>query len=252
MRAGLLLLFALFQPLLAVKEHDFKKCHQSGFCKRARELAGRASVAGTSWHSPYSIDSSSLAFSSSDASFTARVKSELYPDVKFELRVSILKDGVARIQMDEVDGLRKRYNEASSWSLVSDPELKAASEVKWKDMGSSTGRKAIFDGVELRVGFSPLHISLFRDGRQEVLLNGRGLLHMEHFRTKPSAAPPEDNSQDAQIVLEDPPSTAKPTAWFEGETEESYWEETFGSWTDSKPKGSCTCYRSTHPLIYLS
>jgi alpha 1,3-glucosidase len=236
MRAGLLLAFALFQQLLAVKEHDFKKCQQSGFCKRGRALAERALAAGASWRSPYSIDSSSLTFSSTGASFTAPVKSDLYPDVKFELRVSILKNGVTRIQMDEVDGLRKRYNEASSWSLVSDPELKGASEVKWTAIGS-IGRRAMFDGVVLHVGFSPLHISLSRDGRQEVLLNSRGLLHMEHFRTKPSVTHPEDDSQNAQAVVEEPSSKARPTAWFEGESEESYWEETFGSWTDSKPKG---------------
>ena len=235
MRARFLLLFALFQPLLAVKEQDFKKCYQSGFCKRGRALAERASAAGASWHSPYSIDSSSLSFSPRDASFTAPVKSELYPHIKFELRVSILRDGVVRIQMDEVGGLRKRYNEASSWSLVSDPELKGAGDVKWMKMGAA-GTRATFDGVELRVGFSPLHISLLRDGRQEVLLNGRGLLHMEHFRTKPSATPTEGGSEDEQTVLEDS-SKLRPTAWFEGESEEFYWEETFGSWTDSKPKG---------------
>lgn len=235
MRAGLILVFALFQPLLAVKEHDFKKCHQSGFCKRGRALAERASAAGASWRSPYSIDPFSLTFSPTGASFTAPVKSGLYPDIKFELRVSILKGGVTRIQMDEVDGLRKRYNEASSWSLASDPELKGAAEVKWIEMGP-TGRRAMFDGVTLHIGFSPLHISLSRDGRQEVLLNSRGLLHMEHFRTKPSA-PPEDDSQNAQVVIEDSSTKVNPTAWFEGESEESYWEETFGSWTDTKPKG---------------
>jgi len=31
--------------------------------------------------------------------------------------------------------------------------------------------------------------------------------------------------------------TPNPRAWFEGETEDGYWEETWKSWTDSKPKG---------------
>src|SRR4051794_30526495 len=124
--ATAIFLAALVQPLLAVKEHDFKKCHQSGFCKRGRALSERATTAGKSWNSPYSIDSSSISFSSSHAAFTAPVKSALYPDIRFELKVSILKDGVARIQMDEVNGLRKRYNEATQWALIAEPELKDA------------------------------------------------------------------------------------------------------------------------------
>jgi alpha 1,3-glucosidase len=29
----------------------------------------------------------------------------------------------------------------------------------------------------------------------------------------------------------------KPNVWFEGDTEDALWEETFSTWTDSKPKG---------------
>ena len=48
--------------------------------------------------------------------------------------------------------------------------------MKWMKMGA-TGTRAAFGSVELRVSFSPLHISLLRDGRQEVLLNGRTSAH---------------------------------------------------------------------------
>ncbi|KAF8320449.1 alpha-glucosidase [Clavulina sp. PMI_390] len=235
--ATTLLLAALVQPLLAAKDHDFKKCHQSGFCKRGRALSERAYAAGKSWSSPYSIDSTALSFSPSHASFTAPVKSSLYPDIRFELKVSILEDGIARVTMDEVNGLRQRYNEAAKWALLTEPQLKDASSVKWEQLGNN-GRKAVYDGVELRIQYSPLSISLWRDGREEILLNGRGLLHMEHFRSKETISPPpEGQSEEGQAVLEDESSKVKPTAWFEGDMEESYWEETWSTWTDSKPKG---------------
>lgn len=236
MRATLVILAALVQPLLAVKEHDFKKCHQSGFCKRGRALAERAVTAGEYWHSPYSIDASLVRFFAGNSSFHAPVKSELYPNIKFELQVNILKDGVARVRLDEVGGLRQRYNEAASWALVSEPRPKDVGQVEWADTGSEF--RAAFDDVELIVAYSPLEVVLLRDGREEIVLNGRGLLHMEHFREKTTPAPPLEEAVGDQAILEDTTAEVRINAWFEGETEESLWEESFNSWTDSKPKGT--------------
>lgn len=233
MKGTLLVLAALAHPLLAAKDHDFKKCHQSGFCKRGRALSERAVATGTQWHSPYSVDSSSVGFSAEKSSLRAPVKSELYPGIKFELQVDILEDGVARVRLDEKDGLRQRYNEAASWALVTEPKLKP-SGVSWSSFGSS-GTKALFDGVELRISYSPLQITLLRDGREEVVLNGRGLLHMEHHREKNLLPPQEEGDQ---AVIEDADPKVNANAWFEGETEESYWEEKFNTWTDTKPKGA--------------
>ena len=222
----------------AFKAHDFKTCSQSGFCRRGRALSARAKEAKSSWVSPYSVDQSSVAISTNQAVFTAAVKSSLYPNINFGLEVRIHEDGVARVRMDEVGGLRKRYDEAASWSLIAEPSI--SRNIKWikgkKDIRAVYGEKK---DIEVVVAYAPLRVSLLRNGREEVVLNGQGLLHMEHFRTKEaSAEQPEtvegDSAVDeAQAVIK----AKKPNAWFEGDTEDALWEETFSSWTDSKPKG---------------
>src|SRR5258705_1986853 len=119
--SGTLLLLSFLPTTIAFKSHDFKTCSQSGFCRRGRALAQRAHSAGDSWHSPYFLDASSIAISPEQASFTAGIRSALYAEAKFSLDVRVQNDGVVRVRMDEVDGLRKRYDEAARWALVSEP-----------------------------------------------------------------------------------------------------------------------------------
>ncbi|THG94440.1 hypothetical protein EW145_g8138 [Phellinidium pouzarii] len=214
--------------LLALKTQDWKTCPQSAFCRRGRALAARATEAGSSWKSPYSVDPASVAIVPNEASFSAAVTSSIYPDIKFQLDLYVLQDGVVRVRMDEVDGLRKRYDETASWALIADP--KVSSEVKW-----TVGKKdvrAVYGDLSVVVQFAPLKVALLRNNQEEIVLNGGGLLHMEHFRTKRQPPPLDDGDSD-QEVLEVEKNLA---AWFEGE-EDMWWEETFKSWTDSKPKG---------------
>ncbi|KAF9816794.1 hypothetical protein IEO21_03874 [Rhodonia placenta] len=229
-----LLVLVAVPAALAVKTQDFKTCTQAAFCRRGRALSARAQE-NPSWSSPYSIDPSTISVLPGQASFTAGVKSLLYPDVKFGLDVRVHKDGVVRVRMDEVNGLRKHYDEAASWALIAEPDI--SPEIKWS-VGKSDVRAVYGDkkDIEVVVAFQPLKVTLLRDGKEQVVLNGRGLLHMEHFRTKESAEEklPVEQPQgdDSQVVMQ-----VNSRAWFEGETEDGYWEEQFGSWTDTKPKG---------------
>jgi len=237
---GALSLFLVVPESFALKAHDFKTCSQSGFCRRGRALSARAREAGSAWRSPYSLDASSIAISSDQATFTAGVNSFLYPDIKFGLELRVHNDGVVRVRMDEIGGLRKRYDETASWALISEPILTKG--VKWvvgkKDIRASYGAKKE-NGVV--VAFEPLRISLLLNGKEQIVLNGQGLLHMEHFRSKPpqetntEPAPQESEgvSDDTQVVVK----VENPRAWFEGDKEDDWWEETFSTWTDSKPKG---------------
>lgn len=233
-----MLLLAAVPVALAVKVEDFKTCSQAAFCRRGRAIAERAGQ-NPDWKSPYSVDPSSITISSDQGAFTAAVKSSLYPEIKFGLDVRVHKDGVVRVRMDEVDGKGRRYNEAASWALLAEPET--SKEIQWtvgkKDVKAAIGPKQ--DKVEVTVSFDPLVVRLYRNGREEVVLNGLGLLHMEHFRQteEPKEEPEvvEDaGAEGAQTVMEVP----NPRAWFEGDTEDGYWEETWKSWTDSKPKGA--------------
>ncbi|KAF8525985.1 glycoside hydrolase family 31 protein [Hysterangium stoloniferum] len=230
-----LLCVTLLPTALAVKEHDFKTCSDAGFCRRGRALATRSNEAGSSWKSPYSIDPASI--TTTPGSLAAAVKSSVYPAVKFTLEVRVHEDSVTRVRMDEIGGLRKRYDEAAAWALVDQPTL---GQVEWirgkKDIRAQYGDKK---QLELRITYDPLKIVLLRNGKDEIVLNGAGLLHMEHFRVKEQQPEASESSLDqpahegeTQKVLE-----VNPRAWFEGDSEDGWWSEQFKTWTDSKPKG---------------
>ncbi|KAL1759917.1 glycoside hydrolase family 31 protein [Schizophyllum commune] len=239
---------ALIPQTLAVKEKDFKTCSQSGFCRRGRALASRAREADT-WNSPYSVDASSISIASDSASVTAGVKSSLYPDVKFQLELRVHEDGVVRVRMDEVDGLRKRYDEAASWALIAEPTV--SKTVQWQ--AGKDYLRAIYGPnkeLEVAVSYEPLRVALLRNGKAQVQLNGNGLLHMEHFRTKEERKIEETSQEGEQVVLD----ATNPRAWFEGEDEDGWWDERFGGHTDTKPKGpeaiSLDISFPHHPTIY--
>jgi alpha 1,3-glucosidase len=142
--------------------------------------------------------------------------------------------------MDELDGLRKRYDEAASWALIAEPEI--SHDIRWT-VGKQNVR-AVYGtkkDIEVVVSFEPLKVVLLRKGKEQVVLNGKGLLHMEHFRTKsgseetqPADVPEEglDTDDETQKVIK-----VKTAAWFEGDSEDGWWDETFLQWTDTKPKG---------------
>lgn len=239
-RAHKLLLLVLYvQIAVALKTEDWKKCSDSGFCRRGRALAARAETS-SDWRSPYSVDLQSVSISSNEASITAGVKSSIYPDVRFRLDVNVLEDGVVRVRVDEVDGLRQRYNEAASWALISQPEV--SNNIKWtagkKDVRVIYGEKK---DITVVINYEPLKVSLLRGGKEEVILNGDGLLHLEHFRKKPEAEPAKvEGSTEGEQAQET--VHINPAAWFEGEPD-ALWQETWRTWTDSKPKGM---QRNTH------
>lgn len=93
---------------------------------------------------------------------------------------------------------------------------------------------------------SPMRATFSRDGIPQVILNERGLLHMEHFRPKPTATSDEVlEGKDPAFVLQHGkrsvggrPISDLPRHWaeFEGD-DEGTWEETFNGRLDTKPKG---------------
>ncbi|EJD46904.1 alpha-glucosidase [Auricularia subglabra TFB-10046 SS5] len=239
---------------LGLKEHDFKTCSQAGFCRRGRALAERATRAGATWQSPYSLDPNTIEIAQDQAALSAKVKTSLYPDVTFTLEARIHDDGVARVRMDEYRGWRKRYDGTADWTLIKEPVV--SNSVQWNK--GKRDVSATYGDVQLRIEYKPLRVVMLRGGKEEVVINGRGLLHMEHFRkerggdqatsSSSSAAADPTPDDNIQVVLDgdkpsepaapvETPKKVNPNAWFEGDDEDGYWEEQFNSWRDSKPKG---------------
>lgn len=234
----LLLLAAV--PLLsltsAVKPEDFKTCSQSSFCRRLRSIGTRQSESPKSFTSPYSLGEP-VALSSGEASWIWPLRSGLYEEISFELRVDVLSEGngIVRIRADEVDSKTpwKRYNETAKWALINEnPPISSSSSVT---LSSHKGVDTITynDGLTLEIERQPFKLTQLRYGKPEIVLNDRSLFHMEHFRIKELEVKEEVLSEGEQVVLK---GGEMDRSWFE-EHDKDMFEEKFRTWTDSKPKG---------------
>lgn len=213
----------------AVKEHDFKKCHQSGFCARNRAYADQATAEGSSWISPYVVLSDSVSFS--DGQLKAVIIKTINnkgDSVRLPLTISFLKSGTARVTVDEEKRQNKdivlrnnspvrkeRYNEAEDWVIVGGLELDKEAKVTAQGMA----KVVIAYGPELKheavIKLAPFDIDFRREGTSHIQFNSRGLMNMEHWRPKVENKEGEESAED----------------------ESTWWDETFNGNTDSKPRG---------------
>ncbi|KAH8803199.1 putative glucosidase 2 subunit alpha [Xylogone sp. PMI_703] len=225
-----------FNPAVAVKHENFKTCSQSGFCKRNRQYADNAASAGSSWKAPYRIDPDSLNWKSGELQGTI-LKSINQQDetVRLPITISFLESGAARVTIDEEKrqkgeielrhsspARKERYNEAQSWVIVGGLELGSAMISKEDNQATiQYGPEGKFEAV---ITYTPFGIDFKRDSTTQIKLNDRGLLNVEHWRPKIEQPEPKEGEQE---VLQAP----------SGEDESTWWEETFGGNTDSKPRG---------------
>lgn len=239
--AALVLVIASTPTSHAVKRHDFKTCSQSGFCRRNRAFADRAAETGQAWQSPYALAAPPQF---ARGSLSADVVNALFPNIKFSLEVRFHQDGTARVLMDEVDGLRQRYNEAARWALDQEPQVDGPDEhfTVQHDKGF-TSVKYAGGHNEVRLDHSPLAVTFLRNGQPHVVLNERKLFNMEHFRVKTVGEQPEE------LVVQDPDHPGEQRVIVKDDAfpgflppdEDGMWDETFAGKTDSKPKGTLSC-----------
>ncbi|GAA6028173.1 hypothetical protein JCM8097_006897 [Rhodosporidiobolus ruineniae] len=232
------LLLVILPTVDAVKRHDFKTCDQSGFCRRNRALADRAAAHADRWSSPYEIQNPSF----SQGRFTAGVANALFPDIHFALEVRFHDNGVARILMDEVNGLRQRYNEAAKWAIENEPVVDETDAAYQVDISPErTSIKYSNGRQELLVEHKPVRVTFLRDGQPHIVLNERGLLNMEHFRVKSVGG----DDQAEELVVQDPEHPGEQRVVVKDEAfpgflppdDDGMWEEGFNGKRDTKPKG---------------
>ena len=121
---------------------------------------------------------------------------------------------------------KERYNEASKWAIVGGEKLdkSAKADTSSKETIVKYGPNNRYRVV---IGHSPFSLDFFRDDVLHVKLNGKGLMNMEQWRPKVEKP---GNQEGAE-----PKEGEQPVE--QGEEEGTWWEETFGGNTDSKPKG---------------
>jgi len=231
--------------IVTVKHEGFKTCDQSGFCKRNRAYADNVTTLGKSWISPYAINSKSVQIHGGQV--TGTILKSLgagIESVQLPLKIAFLESGAARVTVDELKRQKKdielrhgsqarkeRYNEASSWALVAGEKLDTTAKGE-----SSNGKTTVKYGPDSRyraiINHAPFSIDFLRDDEVQVKLNGKGFLNMEHWRPKIEKAKKEvEEPKEGEV----PQAAEEPGE--EGEDESTWWEETFGGNTDSKPRG---------------
>jgi alpha 1,3-glucosidase len=240
--------YANWAFLVTVKHENFKKCDQSGFCKRNRQFAD--DVAATSgWASPYTLDASTLKFKDGKLSGTVLKTVSDGANVKLPLEVTFLESGAARVTLDEErrakgditlrhdsKARKERYNEAGKWALVGGLEVSKGAALSEK---AESGFTKVFYGDagkhQAIIRHSPFEIDFQRDGETHVKFNQRGFLNLEHWREKVEKPKEEEKKEgeDAEKKEEE----KKEDVEEKGEDESTWWEETFGGNTDSKPRG---------------
>ncbi|KAJ2666496.1 hypothetical protein IW148_000984 [Coemansia sp. RSA 1199] len=209
--AAAMVLFA--QAAQAVKREDFKTCDQAAFCKRHRQFGEKAAQEAQT-AAAYAVVGGSVHL---DQHTLAVVVENQADGVPLQVEVTFLASGVVRMRVQEETPLAPRYDdtqkhvlrdEGQSLAYARGEDLQLVSEagVHTVSYDSSTvvGSNATFS---VRMTERPWTLTYLVDGKPSVQLNTKGFFRFEHLRRKPEDAP-------------------------EGE-----WEERFGSWTDTKPRG---------------
>lgn len=119
---------------------------------------------------------------------------------------------------------KERYDEAAQWVIVGGltPNKLAASSPE-----SAEGTTRILYGEggkhEAVIRHAPFAIDFKRDGQTHIQLNEKGLLNVEHWRAEEKAEPAKEGEEQKEIPK-------KPL-------EDTWWDESFGGATDTKPRG---------------
>jgi alpha 1,3-glucosidase len=240
-------LSATFAPAVAVKEHDFKKCHQSGFCNRNRAFADHA-LGSSSWESPYTIAADSGSFNNGQyQAVIVKTINDSGETVRLPITVSFLESGTARVTVDEEKRQKgeielrhdsktrkERYNEAEQWAIVGGLTLDTAAKVDFEDKTQLTVKYGPASKFEAIIKLSPFSIDFKRDGASQIKFNDQGLLNVEHWR--PKIEKPEPEKKEGEGTEEDKAEEKKEEEP-KGEDESTWWDETFGGNTDTKPRG---------------
>ncbi|KAI9676385.1 MAG: hypothetical protein M1817_000542 [Caeruleum heppii] len=239
-------LLSLVLPTVSVKHENFKTCAQSGFCKRNRAYGDAATTLASAWEAPYALHSSSISFK--DGQLKGILIKTVIPGgepVRLPITISFLQSGSARVTIDEEKRQKKditlrhdskarkeRYDEAADWAIVGGLDLsKGAALGKDTAQGTSSVRYGPNQEFEAIVQHKPFRIDFRRDGETHVTFNERGFMNMEHWRPKI-----EKEKQDGEEEKKEG-EEKKPEEKENGEDESTWWQESFGGSTDTKPKG---------------
>ncbi|XP_061541216.1 neutral alpha-glucosidase AB isoform X2 [Phycodurus eques] len=197
---------------MAVERANFKTCDQSAFCKRQRAL--------NPGESPYRALLETMELT--NTRLTLQLKND-NNKVRLLLELYRLQGNITRVKINELKPLKPRYEVPDV--LIREPPTEPLSLLSQDENGVVLSLGA--ESQRVIVSVRPFRLDIM-EGRDVLLsLNSRGLLAFEHLRMR------KDTQADREADDADPEDEAMSN---ESE-EEGMWDETFKSFTDSKPNG---------------
>ncbi|XP_061900189.1 neutral alpha-glucosidase AB isoform X2 [Entelurus aequoreus] len=238
MMASVLLLWLAVSltATLAVDRANFKTCDQSAFCKRQRALKPG--------ESPYRALLETMELT--NTRLTLQLKNDKNK-VRLLLELYRLQGNITRVKINELKPLKPRYEVPDV--LIREPPTEPLSLLSQDENGV-----VLSLGVESQrviVSARPFRLDIMQ-GRDVLLsLNSRGLLAFEHLRIRKDtffnlvtstfasvwdivksvlSRQADGEAEDANLANEEEAMVIE-------KDEEGMWEETYKSFTDSKPNG---------------
>ena len=228
-----------------VKHENFKTCEQSGFCKRNRAHADTVTSKGASWTSPYQLDPNSISLKNGQLKgVIIKTLEDGGEAVRLPLAIAFLESGTVRVTVDEEKrqkgdielrhgspARKERYSEVAKWVLVGGLNTNKAITANIEQEAT----RVLFgpdNKYEAIIKHSPFGIEFMKDDQVHVKFNERGFMNMEHWRSKVEKVQDEGGEQEG-----DDQKGGERTSAELGVDESTWWEESFGGNTDSKPKG---------------
>ncbi|KAJ2696152.1 glucosidase II [Coemansia sp. IMI 209128] len=217
----------LAQVGLGVKQEDFKTSEQVAFYRRHRAFADGVakesrllgkSASTQQAASPYSVLQDSVYLDGHTLVSSIQHGADKVP---LKLSVSFLDKGIVRIRGQEAHPLLPRFDDTQKLVLrdgganlkyASADSLQLTSEIVNGETVHIVSFKDANHTASLRMTERPWTVEYVLNDKPSILLNSKGLFHFEHLREKPGADGEVDGADGA-------------------------WEETFRSWTDTKPRG---------------
>lgn len=190
--AWLLCLALYVAQTLAVKDYLFKHCDNSGFCHRNRHYAQQ--VASAHVQLPYSVDPESVVILADTISGTILKNVPDFGVVLLPFEISHLNGDSIRFKVDEdrrnVDVAGRaveRYAGAASAAFAG-PESALSAGLNAHNVEKLTRhvkyRYGPDEQLAVELTYSPVKLTVSKNGVAQVVVNERGFFNVEHYRTK--------------------------------------------------------------------
>ena len=253
MRFPALLVLLCIALVDAMKDQDFIKCRDSGFCTRNRAYAESMNGRQPS-DSPYRVVESSVQLA---AGLVTADLLNTRDQVVLLLSLFIYEDGIVRVRIDEKNAPRKRYDVKN---VLIDEGIEYDDDIVLISIGESL-KSAPYentktsDTLKLSIGknavhlhYAPFALDFYEDGVLVSTVNRKGYFNFEHHRPKPQPvaevppvnpdAMPVPPTEDAEAAADETTATSGPDPnALNARLEASMWEEKFRDFTDTKKYG---------------